>query len=430
MKKFYISIFTAIFLLSSFFTQAQVFNSITSNPLNLTFDDPAFWVGGVAPGNPCNNCTIKIYSTVTMPQNGQSSATNSPALDHVVINGGTINVYGTTDFSINTYLELDNVTLTMGNDPTSAENLFVNAEVDMEGSTSVQLANNSSTINTNNDNFNTPILGPHLYPFGGFPLQGLFTIRGATPGPAGDVDWTLNNQFLFNYNMSPFAPEYSLNCTGGTTGTCAKGIVFGPAITSYISGFDFFGFGLSTALPVVLVQFVADKNDDGSVKVSWATSQEQNSSYYDVERSGDQAAWTKIGTVKAKGYSSTTSNYSLNDPLPINGTGYYRLKMVDLDGKFTYSKAVAVSNVKNNQALVIYSNPFTDMIRLKISVSRPQNLSITVSDMVGKTYISQSYQAQSGDNMVNLQPGTVGNGMYVLHIHGDTYDQTVKVEKQ
>jgi hypothetical protein len=242
MKKFYISIFTAIFLLTSFITQAQVFNSITSNPGNLTFDDPAFWVGGVAPGNPCNNCTIKIYSTVTMPQDGQSTATNSPALDHVVINGGTINVYGTTDFSINTYLELNNVAVTMGNDPTSAENLFINSEVDLEGTTSIQLANGSTTINTNNDAFNTPTLGPHIYQGTGAALTGLYTIRTATPGPSGAVDWTLNPQFLFNYLNSPFAPEYSLNCTGGTFGTCAKGIVFGPAITFYIAAFDFYAF--------------------------------------------------------------------------------------------------------------------------------------------------------------------------------------------
>jgi hypothetical protein len=50
--------------------------------------------------------------------------------------------------------------------------------------------------------------------------------------------------------------------------------------------------------------------------------------------------------------------------------------------------------------------------------------------MMGKTYISQTYQAQAGDNYINLQPATTANGMYVLHIHGNSYDQTVKLERQ
>ncbi len=104
--------------------------------------------------------------------------------------------------------------------------------------------------------------------------------------------------------------------------------------------------------------------------------------------------------------------------------------MVDLDGKFTYSKTIPVTTDQTNTALVIYSNPFSDQIRLKINVSRPQNLLMTVTDMLGKTYVTQSYQAQSGDNFVNLQPSVSSSGMYILRIQGDTYNQTVKLEKQ
>ena len=63
-------------------------------------------------------------------------------------------------------------------------------------------------------------------------------------------------------------------------------------------------------------------------------------------------------------------------------------------------------------------------------MSRAQNLVLTVSDMVGRTYISQNYPAQAGDNYINLQPTAISSGMYILRIHGDSYDQTVKIEKQ
>jgi len=206
-------------------------------------------------------------------------------------------------------------------------------------------------------------------------------------------------------------------------------LVFGPAATTANATYGVIFTG-SVTLPVQLVQFIATKQDDGSVKLSWATAQEVNSDFFDVERSGDQTDWTSLGTVKAKGFSSITSNYSFTDKTPLDGNGYYKLKMVDLDGKFQYSNTLVVTSNSNDQALVIYSNPFSDQIRMKVNVSRAQNLVMTVSDMVGKTLISQDYHAQVGDNYINLQPHGASSGMYVLHIHGDSYDQTVKLAKQ
>ena len=186
----------------------------------------------------------------------------------------------------------------------------------------------------------------------------------------------------------------------------------------------------STTLPVQLVQFLANKASDGSVNILWSTSQEVNAGYFDVERSGDQLGWTKIGTVKAKGNSSTTTDYHLSDRLPLDGTGYYRLKMVDLDSKFKYSKTISVTSESDGRALVIYNNPFSDMIRLKVKVSRAQDLTMTVTDMLGKTYISQNYHALSGDNLVNLPSSITSHGVYILRIHGESYDQTVKLQKR
>jgi hypothetical protein len=245
--------------------------------------------------------------------------------------------------------------------------------------------------------------------------------------PQGGIDYsfTLTNQGIGTV-LNSFA-NYNIGCPGPIG--CTFGVVNGPSNTTSNATFGVI-FASGTPLPVQLVQFLASKKDDGSVLLSWATSQEENAGYYDVERSSDQTGWLKIGSVKAKGNSSTTTNYNYSDKLPLDGDGYYRLKMVDIDGKFKYSKTVTVSGDKNTRPLVIYSNPFSDLIRLKVNVSRAQNLNMTVSDMLGKIVISKSYQAQAGDNFVNLQPAAGGSGMYILHIHGDSYNQTVKLEKQ
>ncbi len=439
MKKFYIQIFAAIFILVSFSSQGQTtYNSITSNPLNYTLDDIRYWQGGIQPPNPCNDCIININSSVSMVQNGASSDMTHNCggctyLNDVVINGITINIYGTTTLSVNTYLQLFGVTVTLGNDPATVETFFVNDQVDIDAASSIQLANNFTVVDARNVAGNT-VVGPHLdftdFPPGTPKVAGIYSIL---PAPVGGFSYSyVLNMKGIGYASSAFA-FYNFNCTGPAG--CTAGVINGPAITGPTPGVPpatDYGiiFGPSVTLPVQLVQFLATKNDDGSVKVSWATSQEENSNYYDVERSGDQTDWTSIGTVKAKGFSSTTTNYFLTDKSPINGTGYYRLKMVDLDGKFTYSKAIPITTDNSSQGLVIYSNPFSDHIRLKINVSRPQNLVLTVTDMLGKTYITQSYQAQNGDNFVNLQPSVASSGMYILHIQGNSFNQTVKLEKQ
>jgi hypothetical protein len=221
-----------------------------------------------------------------------------------------------------------------------------------------------------------------------------------------------------------------LNCGGASPNTCNFGLVFGPAVTSFDAVNNYLTFGQATTLPVELVQFVATLNPDGTVKLSWATAQEMNSASFDIERSADLTSWNKIGNVIAKGYSSTTTNYSFTDQFPLAGTGYYRLKMIDLDGKFLYSEVVSVSSDQNSQPLVVYSNPFIDQIRVKVNVDRAENLLFTVSDIVGKTYLKQSYNAQAGDNLVDLVPAGAASGMYILHIEGSTYAQTVKLVKQ
>jgi len=433
MKKFYIPILAAVLVLTSSSTQAQVFNSITDgNPSNYTLDDGRFWQGGVAPGNPCSGCTINIWSQVIMGHNGMSTfpPNNGPWLDHVILDGATLRVEA--NVQVDTYLSLTNASsIVIAAGSTHAVTVYLNDQVDMDASSMIQIGNSNSWIDATNSVFpNSPLKGPYQ-DFANLPNidPGVYSILSS---PIGGYNYSMtlnefaNGTFLNNFN------QYSINCSGGP-GFCTGGIISGPAITGPTpTPPPDYGiiFNSSTTLPVVLVQLLASKNDDGSVKVSWATSQETNAGYYDIERSGDQTNFTKIGTVKAKGNSQITTNYSFVDQLPLDGNDYYRLKMVDLDGKYVYSKTVSVTTQNDGRPLVIYSNPFSDMIRLKVNVNRAQNLTMTVSDMLGKTYINQSYFAQSGDNFVNLPTSITSHGMYVLRIHGDSYDQTVKLQKQ
>ena len=458
MKKFYIPIFTAVFLLTSFLSNAQtIYRTIPNDNTYHSLNSPATWLppNGQPPLDPggipaaCINCDITIDCLATLDF-------FAGGFSYVEVKNSKVTLTPGNSLTVRNAFRFTNSFLNIGTDAVGHDTLFAYAQMYIDANSTVTLANPFTYISTlyfglpfgysgNIYNYFAPTgppntLQPGLFQFGNYPGYG--------PYP-GDPNGAIVYQFSYllvrddpygTPDMTVVPPFYNFNCTNGV-GSCGSGIVNGPATTTTVPDIpsavnpqppprSHLEFKVSAILPVQLVQFLANKNPDGSVKVIWATSQEENASYYDVERTGEQPGWLKLATVRAKGNSSTTTNYNFLDGLPLDGTAYYRLKMVDLDGKFKYSKTVSVSSAKTSLPLVIYSNPFSDQIRFKVNVSRAQNLVISVSDMLGKTYINKSYQAQSGDNFVYLQPGVGGTGMYILHIHGESYDQTVKLEKQ
>jgi hypothetical protein len=109
---------------------------------------------------------------------------------------------------------------------------------------------------------------------------------------------------------------------------------------------------------VTLVDFTAQAEGPAAVRLRWATATESNNAGFTVERSLDGYSFVAIGTVLGTGNSSTPLVYALLDAkLPIHqGTLYYRLRQVDLDGTFTYSPVRAVA-VGNRTTLALFPNP-------------------------------------------------------------------------
>ena len=113
-------------------------------------------------------------------------------------------------------------------------------------------------------------------------------------------------------------------------------------------------------LPINLVDFTATKQNK-VVDLNWQTSNEENSSHFDVEFSRDGGKFESIGKVKASVSSTTLKNYSLKHLSPVNGLNYYRLKMVDIDASSKYS---AVRTVKFSKltSIAVMPNPTTDRV--------------------------------------------------------------------
>ena len=173
-----------------------------------------------------------------------------------------------------------------------------------------------------------------------------------------------------------------------------------PVFTRY--AFD------AALLPVSLVSFVANK-DGNTVKVSWTSSEEINSSAYIVQRSPDGISFTNIGTVTAKGI---PSDYSFTDIRPLTGNNFYRLKPVDKDGKFVYSKVVKI-NFTLQPGIRISPNPASSYLYINLE---NVNAAVTLQliDLNGKL-VKQEAISQGFTNKTISLSG-IAKGIYTVKL--------------
>ncbi len=231
-------------------------------------------------------------------------------------------------------------------------------------------------------------------------------------------------------NVTPASPGAGGAVTLATPVVSALGT--NTVLTAAFSnGFSGFGAGVAgVALPVHLLDFKA-KLVSNAVVLDWITSSEINSYYFDVERSYDGISFTKAGTVNAAGNSSLPLNYSFNDPSVAQENNFYRLKQVDRDGKWEYSKVLAIRYQGKTNRFRVINNPFTDNIDIEFSKSQSGNLLIKLLDAAGKE-VYRTTQAATGQSRlrVNTAGKNISAGIYVLQVTTNQEQFVERVMKQ
>ena len=171
----------------------------------------------------------------------------------------------------------------------------------------------------------------------------------------------------------------------------------------------------ASVLPVTLTDF-SGENDKEQIALFWKTSFEVNSNYYEIQRSRDGQNFSKIGNVYAQGNSLTEKSYSFKDLLPLKGTNFYRLSMVDLDGNMSYSKTVAVNIKITHSIMAGYARLSTETRKLSFSLNsdRAQNVRAALTDVTGRIYFTESLQLQPGSNSFSETINRYSKGIYYL----------------
>lgn len=118
-------------------------------------------------------------------------------------------------------------------------------------------------------------------------------------------------------------------------------------------------FTSAVILPVTLVSFTAESSEC-DIKLNWSVAVEEAFDYYEVQKSEDGKNFTTIGTLEGVG---NNSSYEFIDEDVSSKEAYYRLKMVDLDNTFEYSKTVVEkANCPSNSEILLFPNPTADYV--------------------------------------------------------------------
>ncbi len=175
-------------------------------------------------------------------------------------------------------------------------------------------------------------------------------------------------------------------------------------------------------LPVQLLSFNAVKQGSQAL-LTWATIQENNSAKFDIEHSIDGRNFQSFIAVPAKGL-QTKANYSTLHCCPISGINYYRLKMIDKDGKYVYSEVKQVT-FENPFAIKIYPNPLSQKNALTVTFSKAldSDAQTYIYTTTGIKVITTFTKGQTSYS-INLPPLASGTYFIVVNTREKLYQST------
>jgi hypothetical protein len=185
-----------------------------------------------------------------------------------------------------------------------------------------------------------------------------------------------------------------------------------------VTGFS--GFFVKTAdgpLPLRLISFTGTQ-EAASNKLFWQTADEVNTLSFEVESSRNGRNFGKVATIKALG--TGNNSYSYTDIITYSGILYYRLKMIDMDGTFTYSRMLPLTR-EGNRTINIYPNPVADRLTLSLGYGLI-NTEAMLYDISGR--LLQTIKIASNEELVNVK--TLPAGVYIIQFKDGTEGSFVK----
>ncbi|MCE7071954.1 T9SS type A sorting domain-containing protein [Dyadobacter sp. CY327] len=163
-------------------------------------------------------------------------------------------------------------------------------------------------------------------------------------------------------------------------------------------------------LPVTWKYFNVRNTGNSRPLIQWATSEETNASHFELERSENAVVFTSINTVAAAGHSMATNAYAYQEEFLPSGVYYYRIKQVDLDGKFNFTRVVSTI-IEESSIIKAYPNPVTDLLNIE---SEKVLGIVEVFNVAG----TRLYTSKQNLNTMSLDMSKFPTGLYTVTTNG------------
>ena len=254
----------------------------------------------------------------------------------------------------------------------------------------------------------------------------VYNSKGKGGGGGGGVFWysgaTIPSNFLVTLNGGAAGSELSASCPGNTGGSQPGGS--GASLTNLALPFGSASFG-PCVLPVEYAYVTAERAGTMS-RIQWGTASEVNNDYFEVQRSFDGTEFEALGRVTAQGDAGT---YSYLDPAPRSGSNFYRLRQVDVDGSFNYSRVVEVNFDDQQVAVVdIFPNPVPNNAGLTARPALPRGEAATVSvyDAFGRQVYENRFVPENTLHDLLIPTDSWAGGVYFLRVNSGNQSQVIR----
>ncbi|MGV3657638.1 MAG: T9SS type A sorting domain-containing protein [Chitinophagaceae bacterium] len=392
-------------------------------------------------GLPATNKNFTINSTGIITLNQATTVTGTLTLTNGILSTSSTNLLTLTDGAT--------VVRTNPNDITTA---FVNGPVRKIGNDAfifpVGKTNSGyhpisiSAPTSLTDEFTAEYLRPNAYANAPITAKGLtsvspceyWTLNGTTTSNSA-VDVTLfynelsscgggiQSDVVARYNGTNW---YDFRASSVTGELGVNGSVTWNSVTDFTAENGVFTLGASgvnAPLPVKFISFDAKAEGSGN-KLTWKVADQIDVLRYEVERSSNGNQFTKIGEVPA----ADVTTYTFTDRQPAQGAVFYRIKNVDVDGKFKYSTIVSIRNGQAAIVLKAFPLPAKNNITLQHAAAGAKSI-IRLNAQDGRTL--QTIRPAAGTMQTGIDLSALAPGLYLLSFDGGNGTvETLKVVKQ
>jgi hypothetical protein len=271
----------------------------------------------------------------------------------------------------------------------------------------------------------------------------------ATLGNGGIMQVTVDGSLKFSYDMGPtynletyLDPYPPCGCTGvppytsnsvfdvsalnqmwsSGKNSAANATIIAPAGVSINANLISGTTGCIPPLPVEMMSFTAVKKNE-TVVLDWSTVSEKNNNKFIIERSIDGINWVSIGDVTGVGNTSSITNYTFTDIDPLDGTSYYHLRQIDIDGSSSVSTILTVHT--SNRPISVSPNPFDDDLTIRTNIKGDINISI--HDVLGRLFYETNKEVTDDLIIIHTE---LASGAYIVKVSTGEFVEHYRVIKK